>query len=129
MDGQRAIPGSIDEYIAAQPAKSRAILRRIRRTIARAAPAAHETISYRMPAFTLNGVLVYFAAFKAHIGLYPPLRGDARLQKELAPYAGAKGNLRLPLDEPMPYALIARLVKRRVQQNLDKAARRPGKKR
>jgi uncharacterized protein YdhG (YjbR/CyaY superfamily) len=124
MDGQRATPRSIDEYIAAQPAKSQAILTRIRRTIARAAPAAQERISYRMPAFTLNGVLLYFAAFKAHIGLYPPLRGDARLEKALAPYAGAKGNLRLPLDQPMPYGLITRLVKRRVQQNLAKAARR-----
>jgi uncharacterized protein YdhG (YjbR/CyaY superfamily) len=127
MNG-RAIPRSIDEYIAGQPAKVRAILTRIRRTIARAAPAAQEKISYRMPAFTLNGVLVYFAAFKAHIGLYPPVRGDARLEKALAPYAGAKGNLRLPLDQPMPYDLITRLVKLRVRQNLGKALRR-GKKR
>jgi uncharacterized protein YdhG (YjbR/CyaY superfamily) len=127
MNG-RAIPRSIDEYIAGQPAKVRAILTRIRRTIARAAPAAQEKISYRMPAFTLNGVLVYFAAFKAHIGLYPPVRGDARLEKALAPYAGAKGNLRLPLDQPMPYDLIRRLVKLRVRQNLGKALRR-GKKR
>jgi uncharacterized protein YdhG (YjbR/CyaY superfamily) len=128
MNGQRAVARSIDEYIAGQPAKSQAILTRIRRTIARAAPAAQEKISYRMPAFTLNGVLVYFAAFKAHIGLYPPVRGDARLEKALAPYAGAKGNLRLPLDQPMPYDLIARLVKLRVRQNLGKALRR-GKKR
>jgi uncharacterized protein YdhG (YjbR/CyaY superfamily) len=127
MNG-RAIPRSIDEYIAGQPAKVRAILTRIRRTIARAAPAAQEKISYRMPAFTLNGVLVYFAAFKAHIGLYPPVRGDARLEKALAPYAGPKGNLRLPLDQPMPYDLITRLVKLRVRQNLGKALRR-GKKR
>ena len=128
MDRQRAIPRSIDEYIAAQPAKSQAILRRIRRTIARAAPAAQERISYRIPAFTLKGVLVYFAAFKAHIGLYPPVRGDARLTQALAPYAGAKGNLRLPLDQPIPYDLITRLVKLRVRQNLAKALRR-GKKR
>lgn len=128
MNGQRAVARSIDEYIAGQPAKSQAILTRIRRTIARAAPAAQEKISYRMPAFTLNGVLVYFAAFKAHIGLYPPVRGDARLEKALAPYAGAKGNLRLPLDQPMPYDLITRLVKLRVRQNLGKALRR-GKKR
>jgi len=128
MNGQRAVARSIDEYIAGQPAKSQAILTRIRRTIARAAPAAQEKISYRMPTFTLNGVLVYFAAFKAHIGLYPPVRGDARLEKALAPYAGAKGNLRLPLDQPIPYDLITRLVKLRVRQNLGKALRR-GKKR
>lgn len=126
MHAQRIIPRSIDEYIAAQPAKAQAILRRIRRTIARAAPAAQETISYRIPTFTLNGALVHFAAFKAHIGLYPPVRGDARLEKALAPYAGAKGNLRLPLDQPIPYGLIARLVKLRVQHNGGKAAaRRP----
>ena len=124
MHAQRAVPRSIDAYIAAQPVKAQAILRRIRRTIARAAPAAQETISYRIPTFTLNGALVYFAAFKAHIGLYPPLRGDARLEKALAPYAGAKGNLKLPLDQPIPYGLIARFVKLRVQQKLRTAAAR-----
>ena len=88
-----------------------AILERIRSTIRRAAPGAQETISYQIPAFRLNGVLVYFAAFKKHIGFYPPVRGDAALEKAVSRYAGEKGNLRFPLDEPIPYALIARIVK------------------
>jgi uncharacterized protein YdhG (YjbR/CyaY superfamily) len=98
--------------------------------VRKAAPAAEETISYQIPAFTQDGVLVYFAAFKTHIGLYPPVRGDAAIQKAVAPYAGEKGNLRFPLDEPIPYALITRIVKLRLRQNLAKAVlrkRRPPK--
>ena len=83
---------------------------------------AKEVISYKMPAFTQGGILVYFAAFKAHIGLYPPVRGDAALEKELAPYAGEKGNLRFPLDEPVPLDLIERIVKHRLAQNMAKKA-------
>jgi uncharacterized protein YdhG (YjbR/CyaY superfamily) len=99
-----------------------AILQRIRRTISDAAPDAQETISYHMPTFTQSGVLVHFAAFKKHIGFYPPVTGDARLEKAIAPYAGEKGNLRFPLDQPIPYGLIERIVKLRVKQNLAKAA-------
>jgi uncharacterized protein YdhG (YjbR/CyaY superfamily) len=69
----------------------------------------------------LNGVLVYFAAFKQHIGLYPPVKGDARLEKAVARYAGDKGNLRFPFSEPIPYDLIARIVKLKVKQNSTKA--------
>lgn len=119
-------PASIDEYIAASPSGVRAILEEIRRTIHAAAPGAEELISYRMPAFRLNGILVYFAAFKKHIGLYPPVSGDARLEKALAPFAGPKGNLKFPLDRPIPYALIKRIVILRVKQNLDRVpARKP----
>lgn len=110
-------PENIDEYIAAAPAVVRPILEKVRRTIAAAAPSAEEVISYRIPAFRLNGVLVYFAAFKHHIGLYPPVRGDAKLEKAVARYAGPKGNLKFPLDEPIPYALIKRIVKLRVKQD------------
>ena len=80
-----------------------------------------------MPTFTQNGVLIHFAAFKQHIGLYPPVKGDARLEKAVARYAGEKGNLRFPLAQPIPYDLIARIAKHRVKQNLAKAAakRRP----
>ena len=81
-------------------------------------------ISYRMPAFTLDGVIVFFAAFQKHIGLYPPVRNDARLEKAIAPYAGEKGNLRFPFDRPIPYGLIERIVKLRVRQNLAKVAAR-----
>jgi uncharacterized protein YdhG (YjbR/CyaY superfamily) len=120
----RATPVSIDEYIVAFPPEVQTILRRIRSTIHRAAPDAQEKISYRMPAFMLGGVLVYFAAFKEHIGLYPPVKGDAGIEKAVSPYAGPKGNLRFPLDRPMPYGLIARIVRLRVKQ---KAAKTPGK--
>src|SRR6185295_2024880 len=106
--------------ISARTPEVQAILRRIRQVVRSAAPDAEEGISYRMPAFKLNGPLVYFAAFKNHIGFYPPVRGDARLHQAVAPYAGEKGNLRFPLDRPIPYALIARITKVRVKQNLAK---------
>ena len=122
-------PGSIAEYIAGFPPDVQAVLRRVRRTIRGAAPDAKETISYGIPAFTLNGVLVYFAAFKKHIGLYPPVAGDARLARAIAPYAGEKGNLRFPLDQPIPYGLIDRIVKLRVKQDRAKAAAKKKKRR
>src|SRR5690242_7870961 len=94
---QAAGPQPIDDYIALFPPEVQAILEKIRLTVRQAAPEAEEIVSYRMPAFRLNGILVYFAAFKNHIGLYPPVRGDAKLEKSIAPYAGEKGNLRFPL--------------------------------
>jgi uncharacterized protein YdhG (YjbR/CyaY superfamily) len=118
----RTKPANIDQYIAACAPEARGILRKLRSTIKRAAPPeTEELISYRMPAFALRGILVYFAAFKNHIGMFPPIRGDAKLEAELAKYAGPKGNLKFPLDEPFPYALAARIVKFRVRQNLAKA--------
>ena len=117
-------PASIDEYIAASSPAVRPILKEIRRTISTAAPGAEELISYRMPAFRLHGILVYFAAFKNHIGLFPPVSGDARLEKALAPYAGPKGNLKFPLDRPIPYALIKRVVLLRVRQNVSRVSAR-----
>jgi len=119
---------TIDDYIAGYPPKVRAILRKIRVTARKAAPGADEVISYRMPAFKQNGVLIYFAAFKEHIGIFPPVRGDARLEKSLARYAGPKGNLKLPLAEAIPYDLIGRIVALRVTQNAAKAgASRPAR--
>jgi uncharacterized protein YdhG (YjbR/CyaY superfamily) len=118
----RATPKSIDEYIASFSPEVQAILERIRLTIRKAAPDAQETISYNIPTFRLNRVLVHFAAFKKHIGFYPPVRGDARLEKAVSPYAGEKGNLQFPLDQPVPYTLIERIVKFRVKQNSSKAA-------
>jgi uncharacterized protein YdhG (YjbR/CyaY superfamily) len=118
----RAKPQSIDQYIAACSPKVRAILRKLRSTIKQAAPPeAEELISYRMPAFRLRGILVYFAAFKNHIGMFPPIKGDARLEAAVAKYAGPKGNLKFPLDQPFPYALVTRIVKFRVKQSLAKA--------
>jgi uncharacterized protein YdhG (YjbR/CyaY superfamily) len=117
---------TIDEYIAAYPADVRIVLEKVRATVRKAAPAAEEKISYQIPAFAQNGDLVYFGAFKKHIGLYPPVR-DARLKKEAAVYAGPKGNLQFPLDEPIPYGLIGRIVKARLKENRDAEAQKKKK--
>lgn len=114
----------VDSYIAQFPAGVKAVLKKVRATIRRAAPNAKEVISYQMPAFKLNGVLVYFAAWKKHIGLYPPISGDKALEKAVARYAGPKGNLQFPLDEPIPHDLVAQIVKLRVKQDLAKTAAR-----
>lgn len=117
MQAKQTLPTTIDEYIAASRVEVRNVLSRIRATVRKAAPKAEERISYRMPAYRLNGDLAYFAAFKNHIGFYPPVRGDEKLMDAVKSYAGEKGNLRFPLDEPIPYALIARIVKQRVKWN------------
>jgi uncharacterized protein YdhG (YjbR/CyaY superfamily) len=124
MPSASAGPRTIDEYIAGFPPMVRSILKKIRATDRGAAPDAQEVISYRMPAFKQGGILIYFAGFKAHIGVFPPVSGDARLEKAVARYAGPKGNLRFPLDEPIPYDLIRRIVALRVKQNTAKAAAR-----
>ena len=116
-------PASVDEYIASAPAEVREVLQAVRATIRSAAPEAEERISYRMPAYFHRGVLVYFAAFKQHIGLYPPVR-DPALRSELARYAGPKGNLRFPLTEPMPHALIRRVVAARLSETARTARQR-----
>jgi uncharacterized protein YdhG (YjbR/CyaY superfamily) len=121
METSGAKPESIDAYISAFPPEKQVVLERIREAIRAAAPEAKEAISYRMPTFKQNGILVHFAAFTNHIGLYPPIHGDASLEKAIAPYAGEKGNLRFPLDQPIPYDLIERIVKHQVKKNLAKA--------
>jgi len=118
----RTTPKSIDEYISAFSPEVRSILTKMRLTISKAAPGAKEMISYRIPAFVQNGILVYFAAFKRYIGLYPPVKGDARLVKAVSKYAGEKGNLRFPLDQPIPYSWIERIVRFRIKQDTAKAA-------
>lgn len=122
MEADRAKPKDIDEYIAAFSPEVQSILETIRMTVKRAAPEAVEVIRYHMPAITQAGVVVFFAAFKKHIGLYPPVAGDAELVREAAVYAGDKGNLRFPLDQPIPYDLIGRIVQHRVTQNVERAA-------
>ena len=114
---------TIDEYNAGFPPEKRAILEKIRATIREVAPDAKEVISYRMPTFTQDGVLVHYEAFKNHIGLYPPVSGDAELESALAPYAGEKGNLRFPLDRPIPYDLIGRIARHKLKQNAAKKKR------
>src|SRR5271170_6212389 len=113
----------IDGYISQFPADVQAILQKVRTTISTAAPEAKETISYLMPAFKLHGMLVYFAAWEKHIGLYPPISGDQTLEKAVARYAGPQGNLQFPLDEPIRYDLIERIVNLRVKQDTAMAAR------
>ncbi|WP_165230633.1 iron chaperone [Aquisphaera insulae] len=116
--------GTIDEYIASFPPDVQEILQKIRVTVSEAAPDAEETISYRMPAFRQKTILVYFAAFKNHIGLYPPVRGDQALLEAVAPYAGEKGNLRFPLDQPIPYDLIGRIVRLRAAGGSTKSTKK-----
>jgi uncharacterized protein YdhG (YjbR/CyaY superfamily) len=123
----RTAPKGIDEYIAGFSPEVQTILEQVRSTIRKAAPVAEETISYQIPTFNLHGPLVHFAAFKSHIGFYPPVKGDARLEKAVSGWAGEKGNLRFPIDQPIPYSLIARIVKLRVKQNMAKVAAKRGK--
>ena len=101
---------SIDEYIASASVGVRPILEDIRQVVRDRVPAATETIGYQMPAFRLGKVFFYFAAFKQHIGVYPPVKGDKDLQAALLPYRGEKGNLKFPLDQPIPYDLIGRVA-------------------
>lgn len=112
-------PKGIDEYIAGFPPDVQTVLNKVRATVREAAPDAEERISYRMPAFFQDGVIIYFAAFKKHIGLFPPVT-DAKLRVALARYAGPKWNLRFPLAEEIPYALIRRVVKARLRENLQR---------
>ena len=112
---------TIDEYISGFPAEVQEILEKIRQTIHKAAPEAGETISYQMPTFKMKGNLVHFAAFKNHIGFYPTPSGTEAFQKELARYKGGKGSIRFPLDQPIPYSLIERIVKFRVKEQKEKS--------
>ena len=121
MATKRPASTTIDEYISGFSPEVQVVLQKIRQVVQRAAPDAEEVISYRIPAFKQNGVLIYFAAFKSHIGLYPPVKGDAKLERDAAAYAGEKGNLRFPLDQPIPFELIERITRLRLKQNRAKA--------
>ncbi|WP_017496052.1 iron chaperone [Flavobacterium sp. WG21] len=113
-------PENIDEYIGSFPNDVQEILERIRMTIQNAAPDAKEKISYSMPAFEQNGIVVYFAAFKNHIGLYALPSGHNAFKEELSKYKSGKGSVQFPLNQPMPYDLITEIVKFRVKENLEK---------
>jgi uncharacterized protein YdhG (YjbR/CyaY superfamily) len=117
MAASQTAPKTIDEYIAGFPDEVREILRKIRLTIREAAPDAQETISYQIPTFKLNGNLVSFAAYKKHIGLYPAPVGDEKFNRELSAYRAEKSTVRFPLDRPVPYDLIRRIVELRVENN------------
>ena len=118
-------PQNVDEYIARFSPETQAILQRVRQVVREAVPDAQEVISYQMPALKVHGIVVYFAAFKHHIGIYPPVGAKAMVELGLAPYAGEKGNLRFPFAQPIPYELIARVAQTRAQQDAVNAARNP----
>ena len=118
----------IDEHIAKFPEDIQAILEKVRETIQKAAPDAQETINYGIPTFTLEGNLVHFAGFKSHIGFYPTPSGIEKFKAELSKYEGAKGSVKFPLDKPIPYTLISKIVKFRVKENLERAAAKGKKK-
>jgi uncharacterized protein YdhG (YjbR/CyaY superfamily) len=122
MDTKQAPPQDIDDYIARFPPDVQAVLQQVRATIRAAAPDAVEAISYQMPTFRLNGNLVHFAAFKNHIGFYPVPSGIAEFLEELSAYPMGKGSVQFPLDRPLPYDLITRIVRFRAEENRKKPA-------
>ena len=107
---------TMDEYITSTPAEVQTILNNIRQLIRELVPEATEKISYQMPTFYLNGNLVHFAAFKKHIGFYPTPNGIESFQEELSKYKGGKGSVQFPLNQPIPYDLIRRIVLYRVEE-------------
>lgn len=124
METRKSAPQTIDEYIASFPKEIQGILQKIRGIVKKAAPDAQEKIGYQMPTFTLNGNLVHFAAFKHHIGFYPTPSGTKKFQKEIASYQAAKGSIQFPLDQPIPYDLITKIVEFRVKENLAKGKKK-----
>jgi uncharacterized protein YdhG (YjbR/CyaY superfamily) len=129
MRTNQTAPKDIDGYIATFPNDVQEILEKIRMTIRKAAPDAEEIISYQIPSFTLKGkYLIYFAAYKKHIGLYPAPRGIEKFKKELSLYGSGKGTLKFPLDKPIPFNLISRIVKFRAKENLETAEEKGEKK-
>lgn len=109
---------TVDEYISTLPSKSKNLMKSLRKAIQQAAPQAEELISYNMPAFRLNGVLVYYAAFDKHIGFYPTPSGIEKFKKELSSFKWAKGSVQFPINRPIPYDLVKKIVKFRVEENL-----------
>lgn len=117
----------IDSYIATFPKDVQVILEQVRTAVKTSAPKAEEVISYNMPAFKFHGMLVYFAGYKKHIGFYSLPSGHKAFEKELSIYKQGKGSVQFPLDKPMPLALIKKMVKFRVQENLEKFKAKPTK--
>jgi uncharacterized protein YdhG (YjbR/CyaY superfamily) len=127
MKTNQTSPETIDDYIAGYPPDVRVILQKLRATIRRAAPDAAEAIKYRLPTFVLNGNLVHFGAFKRHIGFYATPTGNEQFRKELSAYQGAKGSVQFPLDKPIPFGLVSKMVKFRVKENLERSVARKKK--
>lgn len=117
MDKSSPVPSTIDEYIQRFPPEIQARLTDLRHTIHQAAPSASEKISYQMPAFALNGILVYFAGYKSHIGFYPTGSGIAAFMDKLGGYQTSKGTIQFPHDQPLPLDLVREIVLYRVSEN------------
>ena len=128
MEENKTIPESIDEYILNFPPEVQEILKSLRKVIKEAAPVAEEKISWQMPTFALHGNLVHFAAFKNHIGFYPAPTGIEAFKEELSQYKGAKGSVQFPIEKPLPYELISKIVKFRVAENIKQAEGKAKKK-
>ncbi|UVI33729.1 iron chaperone [Paenibacillus spongiae] len=128
MEGNKSAFTSIDDYISTFPPDVQEILSKLRNVIKETAPDAEEKISYQMPTFALHGNLVHFAAYKNHIGFYPGASGIEAFKDDLSGYKGAKGSVQFPLDKPIPYPLISRIVKYRIAENIKKAERKKKKK-
>ncbi len=111
----------IDEYIGSFPTDTQELLKQLLATIRETAPEAEEVISYQMPAFKLNGMLVYFAGYKNHIGFYPTSSGISAFKDELSNYKSSKGTVQFPLDKPLPLELIRKIVQFRIHENFHKA--------
>ncbi len=122
MKSPKEPPKSIDEYIAGFREDVQGILQKIRLTIRRAAPDAEEAVKYGIPTFVFNGNLVHFGGFQTHIGFYPTSSGIEEFKDELSVYRSAKGSVQFPLDQPMPYSLISKIVAFRLKEIREKAA-------
>ncbi|MEO7768543.1 MAG: DUF1801 domain-containing protein [Ferruginibacter sp.] len=122
MKTATAITTDVDAYIAGFPDDTQKLLRQLRATIMKAAPGAEELISYQMPAYKYNGMLVYFAGYKLHIGFYPTPSGIENFKKELSVFKNSKGAVQFPTEQPLPLQLITKIVKFRVKENRERAA-------
>ncbi len=114
-------PKSVDEYIDGFPKETQKLLKQMRATIKKAAPKAEEKISYSMPGYLYNGMLVYFAGYKNHIGFYATPTGHKKFEKQLAKYKQGKGSVQFSIGEPLPLKLVEEIVKFRVKENERKA--------
>jgi uncharacterized protein YdhG (YjbR/CyaY superfamily) len=119
---------TVEEYIATFPGGTQAKLKQLREIVKKAAPKAVESISYGMPYYSQQGRLVYFAAFKNHIGFYPLASAVVKFQKEISVYKHAKGSVQFPLEEKIPVGLVSRIVKFRVKENEERATLKGKKK-
>jgi uncharacterized protein YdhG (YjbR/CyaY superfamily) len=128
MDAAATKFKTVDEYLSTFPSSTKKMLQQLRETIRKAAPQAEEVISYNMPAYKQQGMLVYFAGYKGHIGFYPVSSAIKEFEEELSAFERSKGTVRFPLDKPLPLKLITRMVKYRIQENKTLAELKAAKK-